>query len=83
LKLISKLKHNNIVNFIGFVVEENKFGIVLEFCKNGSLKKYLENFSKNLSFSSKLKILIDISKGMEYLHFKKIIHRFEILKLNY
>jgi serine/threonine protein kinase len=93
LKLVSKLKNANIVNFIGFMVnffiniiffkfkiniflkvEETQFGIVLEFCENGSLKTYLES-NKNLNFKIKLKILIDISKGMEYIHFKKLIHR--------
>ena len=77
LELISKLKHQSIIGFLGFIVEKNKFGIVLEYCDNGSLESYLDNeLNKNiLSFETKLKILIGISKGMEYLHFKKIIHR--------
>jgi hypothetical protein len=62
LKLISKLKNRNIVNFIGFVVEDTKFGICLEFCENGSLKTFLEK-NKNIDFKEKIRILLDISKG--------------------
>jgi serine/threonine protein kinase len=41
---------------------------------NGSLKKYLlEN--KNINFPLKIEILLGVSKGMEYLHHLKIIHR--------
>jgi len=74
LKMISKFKNSNIVNFIGFIAEDSQFGIVLEFCEFGSLKSFL-NKSKKISFMLKMKILIDISKGMEYIHFKNLIFR--------
>jgi serine/threonine protein kinase len=74
LKLISKLKNNNIINFIGFIAENSQFGIVLEYCENGNLKNFLIN-NKKITFKSRIKFLIDISKGMEYLHFKNLIHR--------
>jgi serine/threonine protein kinase len=38
LKLISKLKNNNIINFIGYIIETHKIGIVLEFCELKTLK---------------------------------------------
>jgi serine/threonine protein kinase len=38
------------------------------------LKQYLKK-NKNISFKQKIKFLIETSKGMEYLHFSKIIHR--------
>jgi serine/threonine protein kinase len=31
--------------------------------------------SSNLKWNLKLKLLLDVSKGMEYIHFKKLIHR--------
>jgi serine/threonine protein kinase len=92
LQLISKLKHQNVVNFIGYIAENNKFGIVLEYCKKKNLKTFIEknlkkkilfndkkkkeNYKKKkFDFKKKLKLLLDISKGMDYLHFKDIIHR--------
>jgi serine/threonine protein kinase len=48
---------------------------VFEFCDNGNLRTFLKQNKNKLDYKSKLKILIDISKGMDYLHFKKIIHR--------
>jgi serine/threonine protein kinase len=53
---------------------EPNYGIVLEFCGNGSLKSYIIS-NKNIDLKFKLKILTEISKGMEYLHYLKIIHR--------
>jgi Ca2+/Na+ antiporter len=63
LQLISKLKNQNIITFIGFVAENNKFGIILEFCENGTLKSYLNKNKNILNFKIKLKFLIDISRG--------------------
>jgi hypothetical protein len=63
LQLISKLKNQNIITFIGFVAENNKFGIVLEYCENGTLKSYLNKNKNILDFKIKLKFLIDISRG--------------------
>jgi serine/threonine protein kinase len=33
INLMCKFKHSNIINFFGYISEENKFGIVLEYCK--------------------------------------------------
>jgi uncharacterized membrane protein len=66
LKLISKLKNSNIVNFIGFIVEKTQFGIVLEYCELKTLKSFIEEKPDKLKFKLKLKLLLDISKGMEY-----------------
>jgi serine/threonine protein kinase len=41
---------------------------------NGSLKNYLEK-NPNINFLLKVKILLGISSGMEYLHHVKVIHR--------
>jgi serine/threonine protein kinase len=69
LELISKLKSQFIINFIGFVAEKNRFGIVLEFCENGTLKSFLKK-NKNLDFKFKINILIDISRGKKKFFFK-------------
>jgi serine/threonine protein kinase len=42
--------------------------------EKGSLKNYIKK-NPQLDFDIKLKILTEISKGMEYLHFVKVIHR--------
>jgi serine/threonine protein kinase len=76
LKLISNLNHSNIVNFIGFIFEKNGIvGIVLEYCELKTLKSFIEKNLKLLKWKLKLKLLLDVSKGMEYIHFKKLIHR--------
>jgi eukaryotic-like serine/threonine-protein kinase len=63
------------LNFIlGYIVETNIFGIVLEYCELKTLKSFIKENEKLLKWKLKLKLL-DISKGMEYIHFKKLIRR--------
>lgn len=67
---LQKLSHPNIVQFYG-IVTDVKVGIVLELMED-SLEKY------NISNTPKeqcLKFVMDVARGLHYLHGKKIIHR--------
>lgn len=67
---LQKLSHPNIVQFYG-IVTDVKVGIVLELMED-SLEKY------NISNTPKeqcLKFVLDVARGLHYLHSKKIIHR--------
>jgi len=75
LELISSLKHPNIISFYGIVLENNKVGIVMELCELGSLSKYLIKNRGKIVFREKMKLLLNIARGMAYLHAKGIIHR--------
>jgi serine/threonine protein kinase len=44
INLMCKLKHTNIIGFFGYIYEDKKFGIVLEFCNSFIFKFY---FKKN------------------------------------
>lgn len=50
--------------------------VVVEYLPGGTLKKYLiRNCRKKLSFKIVIQLALDLSRGLSYLHSKKIVHR--------
>eukprot|EP00186_Timspurckia_oligopyrenoides_P000043 CAMPEP_0182441574 /NCGR_PEP_ID=MMETSP1172-20130603/540_1 /TAXON_ID=708627 /ORGANISM="Timspurckia oligopyrenoides, Strain CCMP3278" /LENGTH=831 /DNA_ID=CAMNT_0024635935 /DNA_START=23 /DNA_END=2518 /DNA_ORIENTATION=+ len=81
MKLMSKLKHPNIVSFLGACVHQPNLAIVLEFMPGGSLYRAIHRRRRNhlgpFPLLKTLWIAYGVSKGMEYLHcqYPVIIHR--------
>eukprot|EP00184_Porphyridium_aerugineum_P003147 CAMPEP_0184695860 /NCGR_PEP_ID=MMETSP0313-20130426/3354_1 /TAXON_ID=2792 /ORGANISM="Porphyridium aerugineum, Strain SAG 1380-2" /LENGTH=857 /DNA_ID=CAMNT_0027154387 /DNA_START=697 /DNA_END=3270 /DNA_ORIENTATION=+ len=81
MKLMSKLKHPNIVPFLGACVQQPNLAILLEFMPGGSLYRAIHRRRRNhlgpFPLLKTLWIAYGISKGMEYLHcqYPVIIHR--------
>ena len=78
LKNISKLKHNNIINFISYIPfkKVNIDSILMEYCLLGDLKKFLNEKLKRCYFSESFLCYITISvlKGLKYCQINKIVH---------
>ncbi|KAH8798069.1 kinase-like domain-containing protein [Flagelloscypha sp. PMI_526] len=80
LKLLSKFNHPNVVRFHGVSIPENTretpVMIVSELCSNGDLFDYVRNVPPP-PFHRVLSMMLDIAKGIQYLHNCKpsIIHR--------
>ena len=76
--IMSKLRHRNILAFIGVVNVNNRpgatLGTVTEFMVNGSLKKALLCKDKYLDWGRRIMLAMDAAIGMEYLHSKDIVH---------
>ncbi|XP_073133294.1 serine/threonine-protein kinase 52 [Henckelia pumila] len=50
--------------------------VVVEFLAGGTLKNYLfKNRKKKLAFKIVIQLALDLSRGLSYLHSKKIVHR--------
>ncbi|KAL8140067.1 hypothetical protein V2J09_006088 [Rumex salicifolius] len=50
--------------------------VVVEYLPGGTLKKFLiRNRRKKLAFKTVIQIALDMSRGLDYLHSKKIVHR--------
>ena len=47
----------------------------MEFCSSGNLNELLEEKGDRISEPEAIKFLIDIIKGLSYLHNKEILHR--------
>ncbi|KAF7974846.1 hypothetical protein HWV62_11225 [Athelia sp. TMB] len=80
LKLLGGFDHPNIVRFLGVSIPENTretpVMIISELCSNGDLFDYVRNVQAP-SMTKVLNIMLDIARGLEYLHLRKpsVIHR--------
>lgn len=75
LEVLLTIKHSNIISFVGCMTKKPKLGVVLEYCRNGSLIDYVLARKGTISFATKLQWLLQIAKGVRFLHSKGIIHR--------
>ena len=81
---LTMIRHPNLVYFMGTMIEDNNLCIVTEYCKGGTLFDLLHKKKNiNLSWNLRLRLLIDISRAMNYLHTNdpQIIH-FDLKSLN-
>lgn len=75
VSIMRKVRHKNVVQFIGACTRPPNLCIVTEFMSGGSVYDYLHKQKKTLNMSILLRFAIDVSKGMDYLHQNNIIHR--------
>ncbi|XP_076952759.1 serine/threonine-protein kinase STY17-like [Bidens hawaiensis] len=73
--ILRKIRHKNVVQFIGACTEPSRLCIVTEFMARGSIYNFLRQQNGSFKLPLLLKIAIDVSKGMSYLHQNNIIHR--------
>ncbi|KAK9051906.1 hypothetical protein SSX86_028534 [Deinandra increscens subsp. villosa] len=73
--IMRKIRHKNVVQFIGACTEPSSLCIVTEFMSGGSVYDYLHKQKGTFKIPILLKVAIDISRGMNYLHQNNIIHR--------
>ncbi|KAL3843336.1 hypothetical protein ACJIZ3_000739 [Penstemon smallii] len=73
--IMRKVRHKNVVQFIGACTKPPNLCIVTEFMSGGSVYDYLHKQKGTFKLPALLKVAIDISKGMNYLHQNNIIHR--------
>jgi hypothetical protein len=73
--IMRKVRHKNVVQFIGACTKPPTLCIVTEYMSGGSVYDYLHKQKGTFKLPSLLKVAIDISKGMNYLHQNNIIHR--------
>ncbi|GLU15636.1 hypothetical protein SLE2022_321090 [Rubroshorea leprosula] len=74
--LLSRLVHPNIVQFIAACKRPPVYCIITEYMSQGTLRMYLNKKEPySLSTETILRLALDISRGMEYLHSQGVIHR--------
>ncbi|XVE84390.1 hypothetical protein DITRI_Ditri17bG0008700 [Diplodiscus trichospermus] len=67
LTLLEKVRHPNVVQFVGAVTQNIPMMIVSEYHPKGDLGSYLQKKGR-LSPSKALRFALDIARGMNYLH---------------
>lgn len=74
--LLLRLRHQNIITFVGACKKPPVFCIITEYLAGGSLRKYLHHQEPHsVPLELVLKLSLDIARGMQYLHSQGIIHR--------
>ncbi|KAK4429446.1 Serine/threonine-protein kinase STY46 [Sesamum alatum] len=73
--ILRKVRHKNVVQFIGACTRPPLLCIVTEFMSGGSVYDFLHKQKGFFKLPAILKVAIDVSKGMSYLHQNNIIHR--------
>ncbi|KAI4317481.1 hypothetical protein L6164_025347 [Bauhinia variegata] len=68
VRVISRLRHRNLVQLIGWCHEKGEFLLVYELMPNGSLDSHLFGKKSPLSWSSRYKIALGLASGLLYLH---------------
>ncbi|XP_066980904.1 tyrosine-protein kinase CSK-like isoform X4 [Macrobrachium rosenbergii] len=74
--LMTSLKHNNLVNLLGLVFEDNCILLVTEFMSKGSLVDYLRSRGRlHVTKRDQINFACDTCSGMAYLESQKVVHR--------
>ncbi|MFQ6657660.1 hypothetical protein Gotur_027243 [Gossypium turneri] len=68
VKIISRLRHKNLVKLIGWCHEKRKLLLVYEFMANGSLDSHLFKGKSLLNWEVRYKIVQDLASALLYLH---------------
>lgn len=74
--LMTCLRHENIIRFLGITFDGPNICLVTEYMEKGSLSEYLRSRGRQIvTPRDQIKFAIDTCAGMAYLESKKIVHR--------
>uniref|UniRef100_A0A8B9EVF9 guanylate cyclase n=1 Tax=Amazona collaria TaxID=241587 RepID=A0A8B9EVF9_9PSIT len=74
LRKMKHLRHENVNLFLGFFSDCGIFAIVTEYCSRGSLEDLLRDEDMKLDWMFKSSLLMDLIKGIRYLHHRDFAH---------
>ncbi|KAJ6705613.1 SERINE-THREONINE PROTEIN KINASE [Salix purpurea] len=77
IDIMKSLRHPNVLLFMGAVYSPERLAIVTEFLPRGSLFKTLHKNSPAMDIRRRVKMALDVARGMNYLHHRNppILHR--------
>ncbi|XP_036404056.1 retinal guanylyl cyclase 2-like [Megalops cyprinoides] len=68
------MRHENLNLYLGLFLDSGIFAIVTEHCTRGSLEDLINNSEMRLDWMFKSSLLMDLIRGMKYLHHHDIVH---------
>ncbi|KAL5552120.1 hypothetical protein UlMin_002296 [Ulmus minor] len=77
INIMKRLRHPNVLLFMGAAYSQERLAIVTEFLPRGSLFKTLHKNNQSLDIRRRLRMGLDVARGMNYLHRRNppIVHR--------
>ncbi|KAL1353454.1 hypothetical protein HN51_017401 [Arachis hypogaea] len=77
VEIMLRLRHPNVVLFMGAITRSPHFSILTEFLPRGSLYRLLHRPNVRIDEKRRLRMALDVAKGMNYLHTSNppIVHR--------
>ena len=72
--IMRKVRHKNVVQFIGACTQKPNLCIVFEYMNGGSVYDYIRKVGQ-LRVTTVLRFAMEVCRGMDYLHKRKIVHR--------
>lgn len=74
--IMSKINCQYVVKYYDSFTERDSINIIMEYCENGDIGKYLKKQMNRPMPEDKIwKFFIEMCLGLRYLHDKKILHR--------
>ncbi|XP_059211599.1 retinal guanylyl cyclase 2-like [Centropristis striata] len=71
---LREMRHENMNLYVGLFVDSGIFALVVEHCPRGSLADLLADSDMRLDWMFKSSLLMDLIKGMKYLHLRCLSH---------
>ncbi|KAM8899285.1 retinal guanylyl cyclase 2-like isoform 1-T2 [Spinachia spinachia] len=71
---LREMRHENLNLYAGLFLDSGIFALVVEQCPRGSLADLLANSEMRLDWMFKSSLLMDLIKGMKYLHLRGLSH---------
>ncbi|XP_049922835.1 retinal guanylyl cyclase 2-like isoform X2 [Epinephelus moara] len=68
------MRHENMNLYVGLFLDSGIFALVVEHCPRGSLADLLADSDMRLDWMFKSSLLMDLIKGMKYLHLRGLSH---------
>ncbi|XP_051900501.1 retinal guanylyl cyclase 2-like [Pristis pectinata] len=71
---IQQMRHENVNPFLSLFFDCGILAIVTEHCSRGSLEDLIANVDMKLDWMFKSSLLLDLVKGMKFLHHRDLVH---------